>query len=107
MCPNALGIIRNPDGTIWTGTWVVATEHAENAVKYGALVFLHSSKAEPSYLQGTITTWRKNVREPRYSGEQLTQINEGIDFLFQPSAFALPWKGDATGEKGYAWDPIP
>src|SRR5438477_12328576 len=78
VCPNELGIMRNKDGTIWTGTWVVAEEHAENAVKYGGLVSLHSSKAEPSYLQGTIMEWRRSPRQSRYSGEQLTQIREGI-----------------------------
>lgn len=103
ICPNELGITRNKDGNIWTGTWVVAEEHAENAVRYEALVSLHSSKAEPSYLQGTVKAWRKSPRLRRYSGEQLNQTREGIDFLFEPSNLSLPWKGDATGEKGYAW----
>ncbi len=107
VCPNELGVIRNQDGTIWSGTWVVAEENAENAVRYGALVSLHSSRAEPSYLQGEIKGWRKSARKPRYSGEQLTQVEEGIDFLFKPSDLPLPWKGDATGEKGYAWKPFP
>jgi hypothetical protein len=48
VCPNELGITRNQDGTIWTGTWVVAEEHAENAVTLGAVVSLHFSRAEPS-----------------------------------------------------------
>jgi hypothetical protein len=103
VCPNELGITRNQDGTIWTGTWVVAEEHAENAITHGALVSLHSSRAEPSYLQGPIKAWRKSPRQLQYSGEQTTQIKEGIDFLFQLSKLPLPWKGDATGEKGYAW----
>jgi hypothetical protein len=103
VCPSELGITRNQDGTIWTGTWVVAEEHAEKAVRYGALVSLHSSRAEPSYLQGMVKAWRKSPRQTRYSGEQRTQTKEGIDFLFQPSDPPLRWKGDATGEKGYAW----
>jgi hypothetical protein len=102
VCPNELGITRNQDGTIWTGTWVVAEKHAENAVRYGALAALHSSKAEPSYLQGTVKAWRKSPRQARYSGEQLAQTSEGI----QLSNIPLPWKGTATGEKGYAWKPI-
>jgi hypothetical protein len=107
VCPHELGITRNQDGTIWSGTWVVAKEHAEKAVMYGALVSLHSSKAEPSYLQGQIKDWRKSARQPRYSSEQLTQIEEGIDFLFKPSNLPLMWKGDGSGEKGYSWKPIP
>ncbi len=107
VCQNELGVIRNPDGTIWSGTWVVAEEHAENAVRYGALLSLHSSRAELSYLQGEIKDWRRSARQPRYSSEQPTQIEEGIDFLFRPSDLPLPWKGDATGEKGYAWKPFP
>jgi hypothetical protein len=85
VCPRELGVIRNQDGTIWTGTWVVAAQHAETAVKYASLVSLHSSRAELSYLQGTIKAWRKSPRERRYSGEQLTQIEEGIDFLIEPT----------------------
>jgi hypothetical protein len=107
VCPNELDVTRNEDGTIWTGTWVVDETHAENALKYGAVVSLHSSRAEPSYLQGPIKAWRKSPRQPRYAGEQQTQIREGIDFLFQRSDIPLPWKGDATGEKGYAWMPFP
>jgi hypothetical protein len=106
VCPTELGISRNPDGTIWTGTWVVAKEHAEKAVKYRALVSLHLSKAELSYLQGTIKDWRRSPRQPRYSGDQRTQITEGIDFLVEPSDTPTPWKGDAAGEKGYEWKPL-
>ena len=106
VCPSELGVIRNQNGTIWTGTWVVAEEHAESAVRFGALVSLHSSRAEQSYLQGIVKAWRKSPRQTRYSGEQLTQTRAGIDFLFEPSEFPLAWKGDATGEKGYAWTPL-
>src|SRR5579872_3954123 len=73
VCPGELGVIRNQDGTIWTGTWVVAEDHAANAITHGAVVSLHSSRAEPSYLQGEILAWRKSPRQPRYSGEQQTQ----------------------------------
>jgi hypothetical protein len=45
VCPNELGVTRNEDGTIWTGTWVVAEEHAQSAVQYGAQVALHSLKS--------------------------------------------------------------
>ena len=69
ICPSELAVTRNQDGTIWTGTWVVAEEHAERSAKYGSLVSLHSSKAEPSYLQGTVVAWRKSARKQRYSGE--------------------------------------
>lgn len=103
VCSAELGVTRNQDGTIWTGTWVVAGEHAERASQYGAIVALHESKAKDSYLQGSIKGWRKSPREARYSGDSRTQIDEGIDFLFQPSEGALPWKGEGAGEKGYLW----
>jgi len=107
VCVDELSVVRNADGTIWTRTWVVSEEHAESAQRYGSLVALHSSKAEPSYLQGTIIDWRKAPRERRYSGDKPAQISEGVDFLFRPSNVALPWKGDGAGEKGYGWAPIP
>lgn len=107
VCPNEQGVIKNPDGTLWTTTWVVAEPHAEAAVKYGAAVALHAKRAEASYLQGKILSWRKAPREPRYSADQLVQIEAGIDFQFIPSNEALTWQGDATGEKGYRWGEIP
>lgn len=107
VCPSELGITQNQDGTSWTGTWVVAERYAELGERYGAVVALHISKAESSYLQGVIKDWRKSPRQRRYTGEQLTQREEGIDFLLQTFDTPLPWKGDATGEKGYAWAPFP
>jgi hypothetical protein len=107
VCPNELGVMRNSDGTIWTGTWVVDEDHAKAAVKHSSYVALHSSKAELSYLHGIVKDWRRRDRERRYTGEQLTQTRSGIDFLFQPSDAPFEWKGHATGEKGYAWAPLP
>jgi hypothetical protein len=106
VCPSELEVTRNQDGTIWTGTWVVAQEHAERAGRYSALVALHRAKAELSYLQGTVKAWRKSPRKRRYSGEQAAQVEEGIDFLLESSNSPLPWRGDGTGEKGYAWAPL-
>ncbi|MBN8958955.1 MAG: hypothetical protein J0H17_20695 [Rhizobiales bacterium] len=107
VCPNELGVVKNADGTLWTKTWVVAESHAEAAVKYGACVALHAKKAEASYLQGPILSWRKAPREARYGADQLVQTEMGIDFQFMPSNDALIWQGDATGEKGYLWREIP
>lgn len=107
VCPAELGVTRNHDATIWTGTWVVAERHAERGVRYGSVVALHSSKAELSYIQGTIKEWRKRPREDKYSGDQSTSIKEGIDFLIEPTHTPLVWKGDGSGEKGYEWASIP
>ena len=101
VCDNERGVTRNQDGTFWSGTWVVSEKNAENALKSGAYVALHRSRAEPSYLQGTVTGWRKSPRERRY-GDQEAQTRFGIDFLLQPTVQAYEWVGDATGEKGYA-----
>lgn len=106
ICPNELGVIRDADGSIWTGTWVVAERHLNHALQYNSLVCLHSAKAEPSYLQGVVKGWRKSPRDKKYTGPNETQINEGIDFLIDLSDVHLPWVGDGTGEKGYAWKPL-
>lgn len=107
VCPNELGVTRNPNGSIRSGTWVVAVANAEAAIKYGSLLALHATKAEQSYLQGVIKTWEKRPRESRYSEDQLVKTEFGIDFLFEPTSNPLPWVGERAGEKGYAWAPIP
>jgi hypothetical protein len=107
VCPNELGVTRNQDGSIRTGTWVVAAANAEAAQKYGSFVALHTTKAEPSYLQGVIKSWQKRPRESKYADGQLVKTEFGLDFLFEPSNNPLPWKGEGSGEKGYAWAPIP
>jgi hypothetical protein len=106
VCPNELGVTRNTDGTIWTGTWVVAESHAETAVKKSAFVALHAARTSPSYMQGVVLGWRRSLRQARYTGNALTQTGTGIDFLVRPSETPLKWVGDATGEKGYAWLPV-
>ncbi|MBV9461278.1 MAG: hypothetical protein JO141_27715 [Bradyrhizobium sp.] len=84
VCPNELGVTRNSDGSVWTGTWVVAEENARNAEAHGAVVALHTSKAEPSYLQGVVKAWRKSLREKRYAEEQLVKTcPASISCLFQ------------------------
>src|SRR5690348_6113802 len=45
VCPNELGVTRNADGTVWSGTWVVAQKTATASEKYGAVVALHPRKA--------------------------------------------------------------
>ncbi len=107
VCPKETGVTKHSDGSIRTGTWVVAEANAEAARRYGALVALHATRAEPSYLQGTIRTWEKRPREPRYAEGQLVKTEFGIDFIFEPSSNPMPWVGEGTGEKGYAWAPIP
>jgi hypothetical protein len=107
VCPNELAVRRNPDGSIWTGTWVVAAAKAEAGQKYNSLVALHTTKANPSYLQGTIKDWKKMPREARYADGQMVRTEFGIDFLIEPTHTPVPWKGDGAGEKGYAWDLIP
>jgi hypothetical protein len=107
VCVNEQGVTRNQDGSIWTGTWVVAAAHGEAALKHGALVALHSTKAESSYLQGTIIGWKRMPREIKYTEDQYVKTELGIDFLFTPSTVPLEWKGVGSGEKGYAWTAIP
>jgi hypothetical protein len=86
---------------------VVDEAHAEAAVKYGSMIALHIAKAEPSYLQGKIRGWKKQARQPRNNDGDLVSNSEGIEFEFEPTNNPLSWQGDAAGEKGYAWSPIP
>lgn len=101
VCPTEKGIARNPDGTIWTGTWVVDKDRAERALRSGGYVALHAAKSEPSYLQGRITSWRTCERERGYAEGQLAKTRFGIDFLIEPTNTPLQWHGDGSGEKGY------
>lgn len=103
VCEDELGVTRNENGTLWTGTWVVAEKHANEGVKYRSVVALHKAKALDSYLQGTILEWRKSPRQPKYSGESKTRIEIGIDFLITPVSTPLQWVGNGSGEKGYRW----
>jgi hypothetical protein len=107
VCPNESEVTKNQDGSIRTGTWVVAAANAEAAVKYGSLVALHVTKAEQSYVQGTVKAWTKQPREPKNAEGELVKTEFGIEFLIEPTNNTLPWKGDGAGEKGYAWAPIP
>jgi hypothetical protein len=107
VCPNELGVTRQADGRIRSGTWVVAEANVELALRHGSTVALHASKVESSYLQGTIKAWEKRPRESRYAEDQLVKTEFGIDFLFEPTNTSLPWVGEGAGEKGYAWVPIP
>ena len=107
VCPNESEVKMEPSGFIRTGTWVVAEAHAVAATKFGSLIALHVTKAEPSYMQGTIKRWKKQAREPRNAEGELVSNEMGIEFQFEPTNDPLPWKGDGAGEKGYAWLPIP
>ncbi|MBS0246798.1 MAG: hypothetical protein JSR61_09265 [Proteobacteria bacterium] len=107
VCPRESEVERDETGRIKTGTWVVSKEHAIAAVKYGSIVALHATKNESSYLQGKITNWKQKARQPRNSDGNLVAIETGIEFEFEPTEVLLAWKGSGTGEKGYAWAPIP
>lgn len=107
VCPQRLGLNNEPDGRVWTGTWVVAESHARDASNFKSIVALHATKGETSYLQGFVLDWRRSDRERKYTGENLTQIESGIDFLLELSHSPLAWQGNGSGEKGYAWAPIP
>jgi hypothetical protein len=58
-------------------------------------------------LQGKIKNWIKKAREPRNTEGQLVKNESGVEFHFEPTSNPLPWKGDGSGEKGYAWAQIP
>ena len=103
VCPGERGVTLNNDGTVWTGTWVVDTKHAETGSKIGSYVALHRAKSEPSYLQGILKDWRKAPRDSEYAEGQKVKIESGVDFLLELTPDPYAWGGDGTGEKGYVW----
>lgn len=103
VCPQETGVTQNPDGTIWTGTWVVDARHAKQGARSGAYVALHTAKSESSYLQGTIKDWRQSPREQEYADGRPAKTRFGIDFLLELTQSPYEWKGDGSGEKGYAY----
>jgi hypothetical protein len=103
VCDRGKGLESNSDGTIWTGTWVVDSAHAERAARIQAYVALHSSKAEPSYLQGIVKDWRTSPRAREYAEGRPVRIESGIDFLLELTDQPYDWSGDGSGEKGYVW----
>jgi hypothetical protein len=66
ICPRGRGVTNNSDGTVWTGTWVIAERHAVIASKIGAYVALHVTKSEGSYLQGVVKDYKLSKRERSY-----------------------------------------
>ena len=90
------GVTVCPDGTFWSGIWIVAGVHSERAPKVGAYLALHETKAVPSYRQGLITDWRRGTRAEG-------KIGEGMEFLVRPTDRPYDWVGAGTGEKGYRW----
>lgn len=96
VCANEKGVTRNPDGSVWTGTWVVSELHARRASKIGAYIALHTSRSEPSYLQGVIKDFRWSKREG-------AKTQKGVVFLVELTDEPFSWVGNGSGERGYAW----
>ncbi len=103
VCVNEQGLVRNGDGTAWTGTWVVGKVHADRASNISSYLALHSVKSEPSYVQGIIRDFRRRQRERSYAEDRKVQTERGIDFLIELTNEFYEWVGDGAGEKGYAW----
>ena len=106
VCDRERDVSFNPDGTFWTGTWVVRKSHAERGARDGAYIALHPTRAEPSYLQGTIKDWRRSERRKEYAEGVEAKTKYGVDFLVAPTKEPYQWVGDATGEKGYEWSEL-
>lgn len=94
------GVTHDGDGTFWSGSWVIAKEHAEAGILLKTYVALHEKQSEPSYLQGIIKHWRPSARERIY-GDKERQSDWGIEFQLEPIAKPFPWRGDGIFEKSY------
>jgi hypothetical protein len=103
VCPQERGVIRNEDGTLWTGTWVVDKSNVEKSRMYGAYVALHVTKSDPSYIQGRLKDWRPAERDSEYADGQLVKIPMGVDFLLEPTNLSYEWIGDASGSLLFDW----
>jgi hypothetical protein len=101
--PEEKGLTRDPDGTVWSGTWVVAEKQAERSMKAGAYVALHTSHSEPSYLHGIITAYRRSKREDAYAEGQKVKTPFGTDFRLELTDKSLGWQGQGTVERSYVY----
>jgi hypothetical protein len=101
--PEEKGVTRNNDGTVWSGTWVVAEKQAERSLKAGAYVALHASHAEPSYLHGIIKAYRRSKREDGYADGQEVKTPVGTDFLLEVTDQSVEWRGRGTVERSYVY----
>jgi hypothetical protein len=102
--PKEKGVVRNPDGTAWSGTWVVAEAKAERSLQMGnAYVALHVSHAEPSYFHGIIRGVRRSEREKEYAEGQTVRTPIGTDFLLEITGQQLEWQGEGTVERSYVY----
>jgi hypothetical protein len=101
--PEEKGVIRNSDGTAWSGTWVVAADQAEKSLKADGYVALHLRHSEPSYLQGKIKAWRRSKRERAYAEGQEVKTPMGPDFLLQITEQPMEWRGEGTMERSYVY----
>ncbi len=97
VCDADRGVTMNPDGTFWSGVWVVDEAHAANAPNVGAYLALHKTRGAASYRQGLVRDWRKATRNIAAKTE------DGIEFLVEPMEQPYDWVGAGTGEKGYQW----
>ena len=57
VCPTEKDVVINPDGTFWSGSWVIARVHAEKAIQMKSCLALHAKKSNPSYRQGTVINY--------------------------------------------------
>ena len=97
VCERDRGVVFEPDGTFWTGSWVVASYEVSRSIKHGAHVALHESKAEPSYRQGRLVGSRPMPRT------MIKKTNTGLALRVMPTDSSLIWAGNGAGEKGYRW----
>ena len=101
--PEEKGSTRNKDGTVWSGTWVVAEKQAQRSLKNGAYVALHASHSDRSYLHGIIKGFRRTKREDAYAEGQKVKTPVGTDFLLEITNQSVEWRGAGTVERSYVY----
>jgi hypothetical protein len=100
VCSKDRGVIDNPDGTFWSGSWVVAEEQVKRSLQYGAYLALHEAKRDQSYRQGEIIAYRTSSRS------MIDKDETGIEFQVRTSDQSVEWNGGGSGEKGYLWQSV-
>lgn len=85
-------------GAQWkSGTWHVNWERANNLI--GKYLYLHSTKAKPSFFGGVITAVERGPRESQV--EAGVGVQEGVVFYFDamPEGKNQPWHGNKSTQQ--------
>lgn len=94
LCRDRLHVHAIKHPVYESGTWDVSPEDAQRLV--GGLIFLHQSKAQPSYIGGVIDSFREVQTEMAHSRRiifKFTSTAEGKGVRWQGADHSMAWTG--------------